>query len=67
MMFQHGALVNGKNNEYTLSTSPLMYAANVGNTEMISFLLEIGADIKLVDDTGANALTELINFGPNKM
>lgn len=48
--------------DMTNNRTPLMMAVTSGQTELISLLLEHGADINMVDELGFNAETIALNF-----
>jgi ankyrin repeat protein len=54
MLLAHHADVNRKDG---FKTTPLMYAAAIGNKEMVLLLLEAGADIHASDGTGNTVLS----------
>ena len=55
-LLQNGANVNTRD---AGGFTPLMIAANWGNTEMVQLLLEAGADAQATTNTGTNALHSL--------
>lgn len=51
-IIEYGASVNERSNGLT----PLMLAARYNNVELVNFLIEKGADVKLKDEKGFTAL-----------